>query len=190
MRTISKPAAAATLLILTLGGCTPKYKKVSNENFKQAVNAYFYKSRDECLFPVPYKFPNEVKLSDKEELKTMDALAAAGLLTRTEDGAFRLVRYAFTPLGTRAGGRFCYGHRDVTAVDSFTPLRTVDGRQATDVTYHYKLRDTPEWASDQALMKQFPEIAQKTSGDAEGKTTVMSAYAGWEVPDYGKPVIE
>ena len=33
-------------------------------------------------------------------------------------------------------------------------------------------------------------LDRKTSGNAEGKTTVMSAYEGWEVPDYGKPVIE
>jgi hypothetical protein len=46
------------------------------------------------------------------------------------------------------------------------------------------------WAQDDGLKKQFPELARKTSGSAEGKTTVMSAYEGWEVPDYGKPVIE
>ena len=182
--------AVAGLLVLTLGGCASKKKAANNENFKRAINAYFYNGRDECLFKTPYKFPDEVKLSEKEEQKTMDALAKAGLLTRTEDGAFKLVRYALTPLGTRATGRFCYGHRDVTSVDSFTPPRVVEGRQASDVTYHYKLADTPEWASDKGMTKEFPELARKTSGDAEGKTTVMSAYAGWEVPDYGKPVLE
>jgi hypothetical protein len=46
------------------------------------------------------------------------------------------------------------------------------------------------FAPSSELKKQFPELARKTSGNAEGKTTVMSAYEGWEVPDYGKPVIE
>lgn len=180
----------AVAVTMSLGGCASKKKAASNENFKQAINAYFYNGRDECLFVTPYKFPDEVKLSEKEEMRHMDALAKAGLLTRTEDGAFKLVRYALTPMGTRATGRFCYGHRDVTDVDSFTAPRVVEGRQASDVTYHYKMADTPEWAADPAMTREFPELARKTSGNAEGKTTVMSAYAGWEVPDYGKPVIE
>ncbi len=187
MRTTS--GLLVTLLLLS--GCTSKKKAASNENFKAAINAYFYNGRDECLFPTaPFKFPAEVKITEKADMKNLDALAKAGLLTRTEDGAFKLVRYAMTPLGARATPRFCYGHRDVTAVDSFTPPRVVEGRQASDVTYHYKMADSPEWANDSGLKKQFPELARKTSDSAEGKTTVMSAYAGWEVPDYGKPVIE
>ena len=195
MRTMRKTSGLLLLPVLPLllvpGGCTSKKKAASNENFKQAINAYFYNGRDECLFQMPpYKFPAEVKLSEKDDMKKLDALAKAGLLTRTEDGAFKLVRYAMTPLGTRATPRFCYGHRDVTAVDSFTPPRVVEGRQASDVTYHYKIADSPEWVSDAGMKKEYPELARKTGGDAEGKTTVMSAYAGWEVPDYGKPVTE
>jgi hypothetical protein len=181
---------AAVLVISVIGGCHKKRTEASNENFKRAINAYFYNGRDECLFPVAQKFPNEVKVHEKAEMKDMDALAKAGLLTRIEDGAFQLVRYDLTPLGTRAKARFCFGHRDVTSVDSFTPLRVEDKRKASDVTYHYRIVDAPVWAQDEGLKKQFPELARKTSGNAEGKTTVMSAYEGWEVPDYGKPVIE
>jgi hypothetical protein len=181
---------AAVLLLLALSGCTRKKTQASNENFKRAINAYFYNGRDECLFPVAQKFPSEVKVREKAEMKDMDALAKAGLLTRTEDGAFQLVRYDVTPLGTRAKARFCFGHRDVTSVESFTPLRVVEGRKASDVTYRYRIVDAPVWVQDDGLKKQFPELARKTSGNAEGKTTVMSAYEGWEVPDYGKPVIE
>jgi hypothetical protein len=185
-----RPVAAGLLLMVALGGCHKKQTEASNENFKRAINAYFYNHRDECLLTRPRKFPDEVKVREKDEMKDMDALAKAGLLTRTEDGAFQLVRYDLTPLGARAGGRFCFGHRDVTAVDSFTPLRVEDKRKATDVTYHYRIVDAPVWAQDENLKKQFPELARKLSGNAEGKTMVMSAYEGWEVPDYGKPVIE
>jgi hypothetical protein len=183
------PVLSLTVLWV-LAGCNSK-KKPSDANFKQAINAYFYNGRDECLLPTaPYKFPAEIKLAEKTDLRELDALAKAGLLKRIEDGAFKLVRYEMTPLGTRATPRFCYGHRDVADVDSFTPPHVVDGRQASDVTYHYKMADTPIWVSDPGLQKVFPELARKTTGNAEGKTTVMSAYAGWEVPDYGKPVIE
>jgi hypothetical protein len=180
----------AILLMLAIGGCTRKKTEASNENFQRAINAYFYNHRDECLFATARKFPDEVKVHEKDEMKDMDALSKAGLLTRTEDGAFQLVRYELTPLGTRATGRFCFGHRDVISVDSFTPLRIEDKRKASDVTYHYRIVDAPVWAQDENLKKQFPELARKTTGNAEGKTTVMSAYQGWEVPDYGKPVIE
>ena len=189
-RTSATRLAAAALLMMTLGGCYKKKTEASNENFKRAINAYFYNHRDECLYPAAVKFPSEVKLTEKPEMKDMDALAKAGLLTRTEDGAFKLVRYALTPMGTRATGRFCYGHRDLLSVDSFTPLRVVEKRKASDVTYHFRIVEAPVWATDDNLKKQFPELARKTSGNAEGKTTVMSAYEGWEVPDYGKPVIE
>ncbi|MGB9416114.1 MAG: hypothetical protein WCB58_07335 [Acidobacteriaceae bacterium] len=182
--------AVTILLMVAIGGCTRKKTEASNINFQRAINAYFYNHRDECLFTTARKFPDDVKVHEKDEMKNMDALAKAGLLTRIEDGAFQLVRYDLTPLGTRATGRFCFGHRDVTSVDSFTPLRIVDNRKASDVTYHYRTADAPVWAQDENLKKQFPELARKTSGSAEGKTTVMSAYEGWEVPDYGKPVIE
>jgi hypothetical protein len=182
--------AVTILLMVAIGGCTRKKTEASNINFQRAINAYFYNHRDECLFTTARKFPDDVKVHEKDEMKNMDALAKAGLLTRIEDGAFQLVRYDLTPLGTRATGRFCFGHRDVTSVDSFTPLRMVDKRKASDVTYHYRIADVPVWAQDENLKKQFPELDRKTSGNAEGKTTVMSAYEGWEVPDYGKPVIE
>jgi hypothetical protein len=188
-RRVARLTAAALLLVM-MGGCHKKQTEPSNENFKRAINAYFYNGRDECLFPVAQKFPDEVKVGEKAEMKEMDALAKAGLLTRIEDGAFKLVRYDVTPLGTRAKGRFCFGHRDVIAVDSFTPLRVLDNRKASDVTYHYRIVDAPVWAQDEGLKKQFPELARKTGANAEGKTTVMSAYEGWEVPDYGKPVIQ
>jgi hypothetical protein len=181
---------ACVLVMIVATGCHRKRTEASNENFKRAINAYFYEHRDECLFKMPVRFPNEVRVGEKQEMKDMDALSKAGLLKRTEDGAFQLVRYDITPLGARAGARFCFGHRDVTAVDSFTPLRVQDGRKASDVTYHYRIVDAPVWAQDETLRTHFSELARKTSGNAEGKTTVMSAYEGWEVPDYGNPVIE
>ncbi len=122
--------AAGLLLMVVLSGCHKKQTEASNENFRRAINAYFYNHRDECLFTTARKFPGEVKVREKSDMKDMDALAKAGLLTRTEDGAFQLVRYDLTPLGARAGGRFCFGHRDVTTVDSFTPLRVEDKRKA------------------------------------------------------------
>ena len=56
---------AAALLMLAMGGCTRKKTEASNENFKRAINAYFYNGRDECLFVTAQKFPSEVKVGEK-----------------------------------------------------------------------------------------------------------------------------
>jgi hypothetical protein len=182
--------AVAALVLLALSGCLARKRKPSNENFRRAINAYFYTGHDECLLPTAIKFPNEVKVAEKQEMRQMDALAKAGLLTRLEDGAFQLVRYSLTPMGTRATSRFCFGHRDVTSIDSYTPPRQVEGRQASDVTYRYRLVDSPQWADDDGLKKVFPKLAAETAASPVGKTTVMTAYDRWEVPDYGAPVIQ
>ena len=124
-----------------------------------------------ACFPVAQKFPNEVKVHEKAEMKDMDALAKAGLLTRIEDGAFQLVRYDVTPLGTRAKARFCFGHRDVTLVDSFTPLRVEDKRKASDVTYHYRIVDAPVWAhsgAKEAVSRAGAEDKRKCRGKDDG----------------------
>ena len=61
----------AALLLLVVGGCTRKKTEASNENFKRAINAYFYNGRDECLFVTAQKFPGEVKVGEKAEMKGM-----------------------------------------------------------------------------------------------------------------------
>lgn len=179
-----------SLCVVALSGCMSRRRAANNENFKRALNAYFYNGHDDCLYKTAIKFPNEVSVKDKQQMREMDALAKAGLLTRVEDGAFNLVHYSLTPMGTRATSRFCYGHRDVTSVESFTPPYPVGARKSSDVTYRYRLVDSPQWLSDENLSKEFPKLAAQAGGNAEGKTTVMTAYNGWEVPDYGKPVIE
>src|ERR1700733_15344479 len=72
------------LLMVAIGGCTRKKTEASNINFQRAINAYFYNHRDECLFTTALRFPDEVKVHEKDEMKNMDALAKAGLLTRIE----------------------------------------------------------------------------------------------------------
>jgi hypothetical protein len=54
----------ALLLLGVVSGCHKKQTEASNENFKRAINAYFYNGRDECLFAVAQKFPSEVKVGD------------------------------------------------------------------------------------------------------------------------------
>ncbi len=61
-----RPVAAGLLFMVVLGGCHKKQTEASNENFKRAINAYFYNHRDECLFTAARKFPDEVKVGEKQ----------------------------------------------------------------------------------------------------------------------------
>ena len=56
----------------------------------------------------------------------LDALTAAGLLKSLEDRDIHVKRYELTTFGKRVPPRFCYGHRVVTSIDSFTPPAPVD----------------------------------------------------------------
>ena len=108
-------------VILLAAGCSSKTKP-TNENFMAGLNAY-YATHDDCLFPSALKFPYEVSPSAnaKEDKKRMDALTDAGLMKREEDKSIHVDVYSLTAAGTRAGGRFCYGHRQIVSIDSFTP---------------------------------------------------------------------
>ncbi len=178
-RTIAIVAAVGMLAT----GCKSKKATANNENFTKALNAYFY-THDDCLYPHALKFPYELSSTGKAEVspKALDALTDAGLLTRDEDRSIKVKRYALKPLGTKATARFCYGHREVTNVESFTPPANTDGHFMSTVNYSYAMKDVPEWAKDGAVQHAFPEMEKAVNGQGQGKTDVMLAFNGWEVP--------
>ena len=169
-------------VILLAAGCSSKTKP-TNENFIAGLNAY-YATHDDCLFPSALKFPYEVSPSAnaKEDKKRMDALTDAGLMKREEDKSIHVDVYSLTAAGTRAGGRFCYGHRQIVSIDSFTPPAKSNGFLETHVTYHYKMMDVPVWVKTDQMQKAFPDMAKALSGEATGESTLANAGVGWQVP--------
>lgn len=177
-------AVATGLLLLSAAGCKSGKKQPSDKNFTTALNTY-YSNHNDCLYPQALKFPYEVPSTDKSDKgpKAMDALTAAGLLTRDEDKTIKVKRYALTPIGSRATARFCYGHREVTQIDGFTQPATVDGHLQSAVSYRYEMLDVPVWANTDEMKHAFPQLAKALSGQAEGKTTLMRTLDDWEVPE-------
>ncbi|MGI8772769.1 MAG: hypothetical protein ACR2JE_15195 [Acidobacteriaceae bacterium] len=177
-------AMATGTLLLPIVGCKSGKKQPNDKNFTTALNTY-YSNHNDCLYSQALKFPYEVPSTDKSDKgpKAMDALTAAGLLTRDEDKSIKVKRYALTPIGTRATGRFCYGHREVTQVDGFTEPATVGGHLQSAVSYHYKMLDVPVWANTDEMKHAFPLLAKALSDQAEGKTTLMRTLDDWEVPE-------
>ena len=76
------------------------------------------------------------------------------------EAAIHASRYSVTQGGERAAPRFCYGHRSVTAIDSFTPPAQANGFPETQVSYRYEIKDVPVWAKTPEVQAAFPEMAK------------------------------
>jgi hypothetical protein len=169
---------------LTLAGCSG-FKAATPKNFTGALNAY-YSNHDDCLFPGSLRFPYEASTIPAQKdpnMKGLDALETAGLLKSLEDRDIHVKRYELTTFGKRVPPRFCYGHRVVTSIDSFTPPAVVNGQPTTQVSYHYKMMDVPGWADSDSMRKTFPAFAKATSPDAQDHATLALYQNGWHVPE-------
>jgi hypothetical protein len=86
--------------------------------------------------------------------------------------------------GTRYAPRFCYGHRVISSIDSFTPpAKGASGFPETHVTYHYTLTDVPVWAKSPDVLAAFPDMAGATTNGGSGQATLAQTLAGWQVPE-------
>jgi hypothetical protein len=171
--------ASLAVAALLGAGCNSKTAPTP-ENFTTGLNAHFLDHPD-CLFPQAPRFPYET--SDLAEIKRMDTLVAAQLLTEQGERSIHVNRYTPTVAGTRYAPRFCYGHRRVASIDSFSPPAQANGFPETQVTYHYTMEEVPVWAKSDAVRAAFPAMAHNTSGAANDKATLAGTMAGWQVPD-------
>jgi hypothetical protein len=150
------------------------------ENFTAALNAHFLDHPD-CLFPESPRFPFET--TDPAKTKQMNALVAAQLLTVHEEFDIHASRYTPTEAGARIAPRFCYGHRLISSIESFTPPAQANGFPETQVVYHYTMDEVPVWAKSAEMRAAFPAMAHELSGTATDKATLAVTVAGWQVPD-------
>ena len=164
---------------LSLCACHSK-SSPTPENFITGLNAHFADHPD-CLLPDAPRFPYET--TDPERTKQLNALVTAQLLKVSVEHDIHASRYVTTPAGDRLAPRFCYGHRVVTAIDSFTPPAPRNGFTETDVVYTYHIEEVPVWAQSQAVKDAFPKMAKQTSGDSTDKATLAGTITGWQVPE-------
>jgi hypothetical protein len=172
-------AAAAVVLVVLAAGCNTGKSAPTPANFKLAINNHFLDHPD-CLFS-DTRFPFET--GDAAKTKQMDTLVKSLLLDRSFESSIRVSRYTVTPAGTRYAPRFCYGHREVTSIDSFTPIAVTDGFKETTVTYSYTMKEPPVWAISHDVQAAFPEMARATTGQVTAKATLAQTPVGWQVPD-------
>jgi hypothetical protein len=174
-----KAMLIGAFLLLPLTGCTYKSSPTPH-NFIVGLNAHFLDHPD-CLFPTPPTFPYET--GDPAMTKQMNALVDSQLLKVAEAPKIHVSRYTPTEAGARVAPRFCYGHRVVSTIDSFTPPAPANGFPETQVAYHYTLDNVPVWAKSEAMRAAFPALALTTSGTASDHATLAATMAGWQVPD-------
>jgi hypothetical protein len=170
------------LILLTLAllpiACDTKAKPTP-ENYLQTLNTYFA-DKSECLLPNT-RFP--LITSDPAEINRMNTLVAAQLLTVSHETAIHVARYVPSTLGEKSAPHFCYGHRNVTTIDSSTPLAPANGFNETQVTYHYSMKDVPIWAKTPSVQAAYPEMAAKVTGSTQDKATLAQTRVGFQVPD-------
>jgi hypothetical protein len=180
-RNPASPALAATALALVTlaSGCNTGKSAPTRANFTQAINNHFLDHPD-CLFS-DTRFPFET--SDPAKTKQMDSLVKSLLLDKSVESSIHVSRYTVAPAGTRYAPRFCYGHREVTSIDSFTPIAINDGFKETTVSYSYTMKEVPVWAISHDVQAAFPEMARATTGQVTAKATLAQTPVGWQIPD-------
>jgi len=194
MRSQRVVGVAICVVMLAAGGCR-KTNSVDKSAFKSALDDY-YLARQECVWESPVKFPAQADTSKEEQTKGFDALTDAGLLARTSAEKKRFLvgskqvnnydvsdkgRSTWTADQTEPGyGNFCYGHRSVTSIDSYTPSDNPDATTYS-VTYHSKVAGAPDWAKSTEMQTAFPKIAEDTSGDQTATANLTKTTNGWQV---------
>ena len=193
MRSQRVVGVAICVVMLAAGGCR-KTNSVDKSAFKSALDDY-YQARQECVWESPVKFPAQADTSKENQTKGFDALTDAGLLARTSAEKKRFLvgskqvndydvsdkgRSTWTADQTQPGyGNFCYGHRSVTSIDSYTP--STQDANSYSVTYHSKVADVPDWAKSTEMQTAFPKIAEDTSGNQTAMANLTKTTNGWQV---------
>lgn len=188
--------AAGTLWLAA--GC--KNSHVDPGAFKSALNNYLG-SQPQCLFSAPIKFPQQADTSNDEQTKRFDALTDQGMLTRKPEEKKRFLigskqvndydlsdkgRSSWTVDASQPGyGNFCYGHPEVTDVDSYTPAAP-DAAQYT-VAYHYQVKNPPDWANNAEMKTAFPRLNAQSAEPQAGTATLIKSSNGWLVQNAQPP---
>lgn len=179
---------------LLFAGCNKKDD--SKANFQTAINDY-YKAHPACIWQETKKFPVQAATSDDAKTQGYDALTDAGLLTRTtaEKKVFIIAskqvnnydlsaegRSAWMPDTTQPGyGNFCYGHRTVDSVDSFTTGVNASGLKTAQVNYHFSFADVPAWAKSQEVQTAFSSAGAALAHSQPGEDALVMNGDTWQV---------
>lgn len=181
------------LLAFALTGCNSG--RNTDLDYKTAINQH-YKAFPVCIWPQPKKFPVQAATADDAKTEGYDALTQEGLLTRTTAEKKVLIiaskqvnnydlsergRTSWTPDTSQPGyGNFCYGNREVMAIDNSTLGTDGSGAKTVDVTYRYDIANVASWAKSQEMQTAYPSIAAALGSNPSDKATLVMTGDHWE----------
>jgi hypothetical protein len=181
--------------VVLAAGCKGKTEP-DTSNYKTAINNY-YSAHPSCVWPSAVKFPAQVDASDDSQTKGFDALTDAGLLTRKAEekkrfliGSKQVTDYDVSDKGrtmwvadqTQPGyGNFCYGHRDVIAIDNASTPANQSGSNTVIVNYHYQLAGVPDWARSAETQSAFPNVQSDLAASKADTATLLQTQNGWQM---------
>jgi hypothetical protein len=181
-------------VVLLFPGCNKQDN--SKANYQSAINDY-YKAHPACIWQEVNKFPVQAATSDDAKTQGYDALTDSGLLTRTtgEKKVFIIAskqvnnydlsaqgRSAWTPDTSQPGyGNFCYGHRAVDTIDSFTSGVNASGLKTAEVNYHYSFADVPDWARSQEIQTAFSSVGSALAHGQPAQDSLVMNGSAWQV---------
>jgi hypothetical protein len=187
-------ALLSSALILS-AGCHGK-QEPDTSNFKTVINQNL-NPHLECVWSSPVKFPVQVDASNDTETKGFDALTDAGLLTRKAEekkrfliGSKQVTDYDVSDKGrgvwtvdqSQPGyGNFCYGHREVASIDTFTTGTNSNGANTATVNYHFDIAGVPDWARSPETQTAFPQIQAALSAPQPATANLVQAQSGWQI---------
>jgi hypothetical protein len=91
-------------------------------------------------------------------------------------------RSAWTPDTTQPGyGNFCFGHRVVDAIDSFTNGVNGSGLKTAQVNYHYTFAGVPAWAQSQEVQTAFSSVGAALAHSQPGQDSLVMNGDNWQV---------
>ena len=193
IRPAIRTAALCGAAILLACGCN---KKADNTiNFTSAINTY-YSAHPACLWSDPVKFPVQADTSKASKTSGYDALVDQGLLVRTTVEKKVMIiaskqvnnydisdkgRSAWTADPNQPGyGNFCYCHRKVSSIDSFTPTTDTVGA-TTQINYHYNVADAAGWATAAETQNAYPQLQTELAAPQNAQATLTNTSNGWQV---------
>src|SRR6202522_3094676 len=179
---------------LLFAGCNNKDD--SKPNYQSAIKDY-YKAHPACIWQDTKKFPVQAATSDDAKTEGFDALTDAGLLTRTTGEKKEFIvaskqvnnydvsaqgRSAWTPDTAQPGyGNFCYGHRGVDSIDSFTTGVNGSGLKTAEVNYHYSVADVPGWANSEEVKTAFSSLGAALAQSQPAQDSLVMNGNAWQV---------
>jgi hypothetical protein len=188
-------------LVLLAAGCnrTASSSNVDTAPLVTALKTY-YQSHPSCAFSEPVTFPVDASADaniDPSELKQLDALADAGLVSKKSHQVWSAPQgptkirihetvsdFELTDAGKAAwtansggGGNFCYGAPHVVSVDHASA--EVEN-QRYGVSFHFAVGNLPGWTGNAKVQAAFPNIAADAAGKPQtGLATLTKTANGW-----------